>query len=117
VLVIDNDTAYRNALAEALAATADLSVIASADNVNDGIELAMTLRPSLVVVDLRMPDGGGARAAREINRRLPEVAILAISVHSDAEHVREIIAAGADAFLVKGGPVEVLLSTMRALCR
>jgi len=116
VLVIDNDASYRAALAEAIGATTDLAVVATAANVDDGVALAVALRPALVVVDVRMPDGGGARVAREVSWRLPHTSILAISVHTDAENRREMIGAGADAFLVKGGPIEELLETLRALC-
>jgi DNA-binding NarL/FixJ family response regulator len=115
VLVVDNDASYRGALVEAIGATDDLAVIATAASVEDGIALAVALRPALVVVDVRMPDGGGARVAREVSRRLPQAAILAISVHTDGERRREMIEAGADAFLVKGGAVEELLTTVRAL--
>ena len=117
VLVVDNDAAYRVALAEAIATMPDMSVIATASNVEDGIALAVALRPVLVVVDVRMPNGGGARVARELSRRMPDLGILALSVHDDAEHQREMLGAGADAFLVKGGPIEELLATMRALCQ
>ena len=115
VLVVDNDASYRGALVEAIGSTADLAVIGTAANVEDGIALSVALRPALVVVDVRMPNGGGARVAREVNRRLPNTAILAISVHSDGERRREMIEAGADAFLVKSGAVEELLTTLRAL--
>jgi DNA-binding NarL/FixJ family response regulator len=116
VLVIDNDNAYRNALTEALLTAPDLRVVAAASSVKDGLALATTLRPDLVIVDVRMPDGGGPVVARQLSRHLPDLAILALSVHSDAEHQREMINAGADAYVVKGGPIEELLATLRALC-
>jgi DNA-binding NarL/FixJ family response regulator len=116
VLVIDNDHTYRAALTEALKTAPDLRVVAAASNVPDGLALATSLRPDLVIVDVRMPDGGGPVVARQLSRCAPEMAILALSVHSDAEHQREMINAGADAYVVKGGPIEDLLSTLRALC-
>ena len=116
VLVIDNDHAYRAALTEALHVAPDLRVVAAASTVQEGLALAASLRPDLVIVDVRMPDGGGPVVARQLSRSLPDMAILAISVHSDAEHQREMINAGADAYIVKGGPIEDLLATLRALC-
>jgi DNA-binding NarL/FixJ family response regulator len=116
VLVIDNDHTYRAALTEALQVAPGLRVVAAASSVQDGLALATSLRPDLVIVDVRMPDGGGPVVARQLSRCMPDLAILALSVHSDAEHQREMINAGADAYLVKGGPIEELLATLRALC-
>src|SRR6185437_3336866 len=77
VLVIDNDNAYRAALTEALAVAPDLRLVAAASNVKDGLALATTLRPDLVIVDVRMPDGGGPVVARQLSRHMPNLAILA----------------------------------------
>ena len=116
VLVIDNDDSYRAALAEAITATGDLQLVGTADGVRSGLDAAHRLRPRLVVVDVRMPDGGGSRVARELAAVSPDSVVLALSVHDDPENVQMMLEAGADAYIAKGGPVEELLDAMLGLC-
>jgi DNA-binding NarL/FixJ family response regulator len=115
--VIDNDDSYRAALAEAITATRDLELVGTADGVRSGLDAARRLQPRLVVVDVRMPEGGGSRVARELCSVSPNSVVLALSVHDDPDSVEMMRAAGAEAYIAKGGPVEDLLRAMLDLCR
>ena len=115
--MIDNDDSYRAALAEAITATRDLELVGTADGVRSGLDAARRLQPRLVVVDVRMPEGGGSRVARELGSVSPNSVVLALSVHDDPDSAEMMLAAGARGYLTKGGPVEELLRAMRDLCR
>ncbi len=115
VLVIDDDAAYRAAVAEAIEATHGLALAGTANGVVDGLHAAQSLRPDVVVVDVRMADGGGARVARELSAGPAGCRVLAVSAHTDPVRADELLAAGADAFLAKGGGVEELLDAIRSL--
>lgn len=114
--MIDNDASYRAALAEAIKATRDLDLVGTADGVRSGLDAARRLQPRLVVVDVRMPEGGGSRVALELGSVSPNSVVLALSVHDDPDSIETMLAAGAHAYVAKGGPVEDLLQTMLDLC-
>ena len=73
-----------------------------ARDADEAIELVERHEPAVVVLDLRMPGGGGGRAARGIRLRSPNTGILALSAFADHQAVREIRSAGAGEHLVKG---------------
>jgi DNA-binding NarL/FixJ family response regulator len=115
VFVIDDDPAYRAAVAEAVDASADLSTAGVAGSIIDGLREVEQVHPDVVVIDVRMPDGGGVRAARELRVLAPVCKVLAVSVHADPATIEKVLGAGAHRFLAKGGPIEELLAAIRAL--
>src|ERR1700752_4367104 len=71
VLIADDDETIRRTLIEALEHTEVLEVIATADDADEAIRIASLRHPDVVLLDVRMPNGGGPRAAREISWRSP----------------------------------------------
>ena len=114
VVVIDNDSTYRAAVAEAVASVSDLQLVGLASTVVDGLQLVAALLPDVVVVDVRMPDGGGPRLARELTARHPDCKVVAISVQTDREIVEEMRAAGAVSYVAKDSSVETLFEALRS---
>src|SRR5207249_8764165 len=66
------------------------------------IALAVEEQPDVALVDVRMPGGGGIRAAREISRRCPPTKVIALTAHEDEQTVIAMMAAGANAYVPKG---------------
>jgi DNA-binding NarL/FixJ family response regulator len=77
------------------------SVEGEATAADEGIDLALRVRPEICLIDVSIP-GGGIRAAREIARRLPETAVVMLSASSDHSDVADSIRAGAAGYLLKG---------------
>lgn len=77
---------------------------------DDALERA---RPTLLLVDLRIPGEDPLAAIREVKRRHPELAVAVVSGFSDDDHVRAAERAGADGFLVKGLDLDELLGRIR----
>ncbi len=102
VLVADDDELIRSALAELIMARDEMELVATAVDADSAIEMAARLRPDVVLLDYRMPGGGGVRAAEEIRRLSPETAILCLSAYGDPATASKMLSAGATAFLVKG---------------
>jgi CheY-like chemotaxis protein len=95
LLLADDHPVLRAGLKALLSAEPDLKVVAEADTGNAAVELARTLRPDLVVMDVSLPGLNGAEATREIQAQRPELPVLALSVHEEVPFVRMLLDAGA----------------------
>jgi len=102
VLIADDDEAIREALADLLSDEAGITLVALAANADEAIEIATRERPDVAVLDVRMPGGGGPRAAREIAVRSPSTRCLALSAYEEKASVYEMLELGASGYLVKG---------------
>lgn len=115
VLVADDDPMIRLALSEVLAAEDDLQVVAVAEDAVQAIALAVVHGPDVAVLDVRMPGGGGAHAAREIRVRSPRTQLLAFSAYDDSGTVDELMRIGVREYLVKGVTnAEIVAAVRRA---
>ena len=78
ILIADDEPALRGALADLLAHEDSLVLVGEAGDADQAIELAVSSRPDVAIVDVSMPAGGGPRAAREIIRVSPETRVIAL---------------------------------------
>ena len=106
VLVVDDAAESREILARALGFDDAIEVVGEADSGASAIRQAGELRPDVVLMDVRMPNGDGITATREITRRFPQVHVIALTAHDDQDSVRDMLTAGATGYLVKGAPVD-----------
>jgi DNA-binding NarL/FixJ family response regulator len=90
----------------------EFPIVGEADNADSAIELIGERLPQVVLLDVRLPGGGGQRVAAEVLRSHPEVKILALSVSDDASDVAAVIAAGALGYLLKSAPREKLIEAI-----
>ncbi|MBI4623529.1 MAG: response regulator transcription factor [Verrucomicrobia bacterium] len=78
-----------------------LQVVAEAANVATGVEACVRLRPDVTLLDIRLPDGTGFEACRQILKRVPETRVLILTSAVDDAMVAEAISAGAQGYLLK----------------
>ena len=109
VLIADDEAEIRAALADLIAAEDSLELVGAARDAGEAVELAGANRPDVALLDVRMPGGGGLRAARGILRRSPETRVLALSAHQDRATVLQMLGAGAIGYLVKGVAAEEIV--------
>lgn len=112
ILIADDEPALRDAIASLLAHEDGLVLVGEAGDADQAIELAATSRPDVAIVDVSMPAGGGARAAREIIRLSPDTRVIALSAYEDRPTVLEMLRAGAVGYLVKGTTGEDLVGSI-----
>ncbi len=113
ILIVDDHKVMRDGLAALLAEEPDIEVVGQAGNGREAITLTAQRKPDVVVMDVVMPIINGEEATRQIKQRWPEVRIVALSMlEEDAtrERMRE---AGAEAFVSKAGPSEVIAAAIR----
>ncbi|MFA5890017.1 MAG: EAL domain-containing protein [Actinomycetota bacterium] len=117
VLIAEDDTTFRSALCDVIRSDPSLTLIGEAQDAAEAIELACRCRPDVALLDVRMPFGGGMRAATEIQIFAPQTRIVALSVSEDRETVLEMLRGGATGYLVKGGSMDDILSTIHRCAR
>jgi two-component system, NarL family, response regulator DevR len=106
VMIVDDHELVRNGIKALLALEEDLLVVGEAGGAREAIEGAEWARPDVVVMDIRLPDGSGIDATREIRARLPKTQVLMLTTLSDDEALFASIMAGAAGYVlkqVKGG--------------
>ena len=113
VLIVDDVAASREALRRALGFDDTIEVVGEAGTGRQAIDLTDELRPDLILMDVRMPDGTGVEATTAISERFPETKIIALTAHDDVDTVKDMLAAGAIGYFLKGAPVDDLLTAVR----
>jgi EAL domain-containing protein (putative c-di-GMP-specific phosphodiesterase class I)/CheY-like chemotaxis protein len=109
VMLVDDEEAVLGALREAIATDATLEVVGTARDPREASELAVSSRPDVALVDVRMPGGGGPVAARGIRRGSPGTKVVAVSADTDPDIVVSMLDAGAMGFIGKDEPLDELL--------
>lgn len=117
VLLADDEEAVRVALAELVDSDPDMDVVAEAADADQAIAAAIDTHPDVALVDVKMPGGGGPRAAREIVAGSPGTRVVALSAYEDRRTVLEMLRAGVVGYLVKGTPATEILRTVRRTVR
>ena len=112
VMVADDNEMIRQTLVEAIEQTEGLAVVGAARDADEAIRIASIRHPDVALLDVRMPNGGGPRAAREIRWRSPDTRIVALSAHGDDRSVENMLASGATSYLVKDSSLEDIMEAL-----
>ena len=117
VLVADDHPILREGLTGLLAEEPDIDVVGQAGDGQEALELARRIAPQVVLMDITMPVLNGIDATRQIKAEMPQIRVIALSMHEDQALISAMYKAGADAYLVKSGPSEALVEAIRDLQR
>ena len=101
VLIVDDHEIVRKGLVMLISRQEDLVVAGEAGAAAEAVQKARELSPDVVVLDIRMPDGSGVEACRDIRAENPDVKVLMLTSYSDEEAVMGSIMAGASGYLLK----------------
>jgi DNA-binding NarL/FixJ family response regulator len=101
VMLVDDHAVVRRGLADLLGERPEVTVVAEAGTVKQAIAEAARVRPDVVVMDLRLPDGSGVEACREIRSQHPETRVLILTSHADQNALFAAVMAGASGYLLK----------------
>jgi len=115
LLLVDDHAIVRLGLRTVFERTEDIRVIGEAGGVKEAVDAASSLAPDVVLMDMRMPDGTGVDACREILAVRPETRVLFLTSYHDEEALFSAVFAGARGFLVKEIGGDALLAAVRAV--
>ncbi|MFD8708731.1 response regulator transcription factor [Kitasatospora sp. NPDC059648] len=113
VLVVDDQQIVREGLMSLLDLMDDIEVVGGAADGVEAVEMVARTTPQVVLMDLRMPRGGGAEATARIVANHPEVTVLALSTYADDESIAAALGAGARGYLTKDANREQIAMAIR----
>ncbi|MEI8312535.1 MAG: response regulator transcription factor [Verrucomicrobiota bacterium] len=117
VLLAEDHMIVREGLRALLNSENDIEVVGEAENGRIAIELAVKLKPAVIVMDIAMPLLNGLEATRQILRAAPATKLLILSAHSDDAYVEHVMALGASGYLVKQTAAHVLPDAIRTVIK
>ena len=109
LLIVDDHQLFREGLVNLLGDTEDIEIIGQASNGKEAIELAEKLSPEIIIMDIGMPVINGIEATIVLQKRYPEIKIIALSMHSEKHYVKEMLEAGASGYLFKNCTYQQLI--------
>lgn|SRR5512139_194045 len=113
ILLADDHAIVRNGLKQIIAGASDLQVIGEAASGPEVLELARKTPPDLLLLDMTMPGISGADLIRRLRADHPNVPILVLSMHNEAQVVSRALKAGASGYVTKDSDQEILLAGIR----
>lgn len=115
IVLADDHPLLRQALRNVLDQQADFEVVAEVGDGDEVVKVTTELIPDVVIMDISMPKLNGLEATRQIKAKHPEVAILVLTVHGEAEHVLGLLEAGAAGYLTKSVFGEEVVQAIRSV--
>lgn len=115
VLIADDHQLFREGLANLLFSAPNIEVISQAVNGRDAVDKAIHFKPDVILIDIGMPVLNGIDATKELKMKLPNIKIIAVSMHSDRQYIRGILEAGADGYLLKNCTYQQLTEAIQSV--
>jgi len=117
LLVVDDHEVVREGLVALLSRRDEFQVVAEAGNVAEAMSAVRRFEPELVIMDVRLPDGSGIEACRDIRAEFPTIRVVMLTSYPDEEAVLSAILAGASGYLLKQIRGRDLVSALEAVGR
>jgi DNA-binding NarL/FixJ family response regulator len=115
VLVVDDQRLMRDGIVSLLEMQDGIEVVGTASNGQEALEKAVSLRPDVILMDVRMPVMDGVVATGQVRSKLPSCRILMLTTFDDEEYVIDALRAGASGYLLKDLPAPDLASAVQAV--
>lgn len=117
VLIADDETLIRSGLQLMLESQTDLRVVAEAVDGQDAVQLAITYRPDVILMDIQMPRMSGIEATRQITNGGDPPRVVMLTTFGDDENVYQALRAGASGFLLKDSRPEDVIRAIRVVAK
>lgn len=117
ILVVDDHPGFRMGLVGIVNGADDLTVVGEAGTCADAIEANRLLKPEVILMDLRLPDGSAVESIFALKRDTPNCLIIIVTTYDADEDIYRALQAGARSYLLKEAAAEDIRSTIRAVLR
>lgn len=115
VLIVDDHRMFREGIRSRLASEADIEVVGEAASAAEALDRVRTTKPSLVVLDVRLPDMSGIELARLLRQEWPSLKILMLTGYDFDQYVRAAARVGVEGYLLKDSPQDELVHAIREI--
>ncbi len=112
VAIVEDDRGLREQLAQILASARDVRFVGACASGEEALEQIPIMQPDVVLMDIKLPGMSGIDCVADLKRTLPSLQIIMLTVYEDSESIFRALKAGADGYLVKSSPPEVLLDAI-----
>jgi Response regulator containing a CheY-like receiver domain and an HTH DNA-binding domain len=112
VMIVDDHTMVRKALAHLIGSEQGIGVTAEADSGESALALLKTETVDVVLCDIHMPGMGGLEAIRRIQARYPEIGLIAVTAEADAALARSVLEVGVHGYVTKDAPPQELITAI-----
>jgi DNA-binding NarL/FixJ family response regulator len=113
LLVCDDHQVIRTGLASLLAGT-DIEIVGEAENGKETLRLAQKIKPDVILLDIRMPDGDGLGTLEKLRQKVPESHVVMLSTYDNPTYVARAVALGAADYVLKGSSRDDIVATIEA---
>ena len=117
VLIVDDHDIVRAGIRMLLDAQPDMAVVGEASDGKEAIEMAGSMKPDVVLMDISMPGTTGIEATRAIKKANSRIEIVGLTMHAEDRYSFQLLQAGASGYVVKGAAPRELLEAVRAASR
>jgi two-component system, NarL family, response regulator NreC len=116
VVIADDHAIVRSGLSMLINAQEDIEVVGMATDGGEAVDLALKLRPHIILMDLSMPPGeNGLSATMRLRELAPEIGVLVLTMHDDEEYLFRVLQAGASGYILKSAPDIDLIVAIRTV--
>lgn len=117
VLICDDHEVVREGLRTLLSRRQDMAVVGEAGTMQEAIDTAAKVKPDVVIMDVRLPDGSGVEACRAIREARPETNVIMLTSYADDEALFASIVAGASGYLLKQTRGQAVVDAIQAVAQ
>ena len=114
IIIADDHELFRDGLASLINAQPDMEIVGRAEDGLEVFAIARELKPDLIIMDVNMPISNGLEATRLINREMPEISILILTVYEEEDKLFEAVKAGAVGYMLKNSDSDHFLEGVRS---
>ncbi len=115
ILIADDHPVVRDGLRAMLSTQPDFQVVDEAANGADAVQLAIRLKPDVILLDLEMPDLDGVSVLQQIRASDPQARVIIVTAYDTDERIVQAVVAGAQGYLLKGAPREEIFRAIRVV--
>lgn len=115
IVLADDHAVVREGLKTLIQAQEDMEVVGECADGTTAVLKVQEMKPDVAVLDISMPGLNGAMAAREILKSVPKTRVVALTVHEDRSYLRELLEAGAAAYILKRSAADELIRALRVV--
>jgi two-component system response regulator NreC len=117
LLLVDDHAVVRTGLRMLLESQPSLKIVGEAATGQQAVEMAGQLQPDIVIMDITLPDISGIEATRRLKQNIPQIAVIALTIHEDEQYFFEMLQAGASAYVPKRAAPEDLIAAIESVNR